>query len=250
MDTPFLENHASAASQLEGHSPPLGQSASTYEGWMDIGRSLTKELRYLEAAEAYSQAIHLQPLQCDAYRQRAGKYLATLQPEKAILDFEKCRSMGAEESDICYRLGLCWYYAGLYRRALAEFQQCWNCCDEELGIGVIYWSMICAWRLDEEPKMLSYYRTDMDVGHHGAYAFAVQTVLGILPLADALQKLDAEKDDLAFSMMAYGIAAYCEHLGLHDMAVNLYSQILKRDSFWISFGYLAAWNDRKRGRIC
>lgn len=246
----FSDCHASAASQLRGKPCPLTGRADSYDGWMALGKELSHELRYLEAIEAYSQAIRIAPRRIDALRQRAGKRLATLQPEKAMADFEKCRMLGGEESDLSYRMGLCWFYAGVYGMAIREFSHCWDVCDDELGIGAIFWSMIAAWRSGREASLLGYYRDDMDVGHHTAYAFAVRTALGKIPLEDALWALDIEKEDLEFSMMAYGVAAYCEHIGETETAQALYREILVRDSFWISFGYLAAWNDRKRGRIC
>ena len=93
MEPFFSEFHASAASQLNGKPCQLRQSADSFDGWMKLGKSLSHELRYLEAIEAYSQAILLEPNRMDALRQRGGKYLATLQPEKAMADFERCRML-------------------------------------------------------------------------------------------------------------------------------------------------------------
>ena len=250
MEPFFSEFHASAASQLNGKPCRLRQSAASFDGWMKLGKSLSHELRYLEAIEAYSQAILLEPNRMDALRQRGGKYLATLQPEKAMADFERCRMLGGEESDLSYRMGLCWFYAGVYGMAIREFSHCWEVCDDELGIGAIYWSMIASWRSGREASLLQNYRDDMNVGHHTAYAFAVRVALGRISLEDALWELDIEREDLEFSMMAYGVAAYCEHIGERETAQVLYREILERESFWISFGFLAAWNDRKRGRQC
>ena len=140
--------------------------------------------------------------------------------------------------------------AGVYGMAIREFSHCWEVCDDELGVGAIYWSMIASWRSGREASLLQNYREDMNVGHHTAYAFAVRVALGRISLGDALWELDVEKDDLEFSMMAYGVAAYCEHIGERETAQTLYREILERESFWISFGFLAAWNDRKRGRQC
>ena len=93
MEPFFSEFHAAAASQLNGKPCQLRQSADSFDGWMALGKSLSHELRYLEAIEAYSQAILLEPNRMDALRQRGGKYLATLQPEKAMADFERCRML-------------------------------------------------------------------------------------------------------------------------------------------------------------
>lgn len=250
MEPFFSDNHATAFSQLNGKPPQLSQSADSFEGWVQLGKELSHELRYQEAILAYSQAIKLSPSRMEAYRQRGGKYLATLQPDLAMADFERCRALGGEESDLSYRMGLCWFYAGVYTMAMREFAHCWEVCDDELGIGAIYWSMIAAWRLGRESPLLNYYYDGMYVGHHTAYAFAVRSALGYIPLEEALWELDAQKSDLEFSMMGYGLAAYCSHLNNEDTAREIYREILSRDSFWISFGYLATWNDRKRDGIC
>ena len=50
---------------------------------------------------------------------------------------------------------------------------------------------------------------------------------------------------LEFSMMGYGLAAYCARLGKKETSQSICQKILQRDRFWISFGYLATWNDCK-----
>lgn len=249
MEPYFSEFHDSANNQLNDKPHHLTHSADSYDGWMALGKELSHELKYREAIEAYTHAIALAPRQMDAYRQRAGKYLATLQPDKAMTDFERCMMLGGKEDDLSYRMGLCWFYAGVYGMAIREFTHCWDVCDDELGIGAIYWSMIAAWRSGREPDMLRLYHDDMYVGHHTGYAFAVKVALGKISLEDALWELDIEKEDLEFSMKAYGVAAYCDHIGQRETAVALYKEILEREGFWISFGFLAAWNDRRNGRI-
>lgn len=244
MEPFFSENHASALSQLGDKPHRLEREETTYPGWMDYARELSRQLRYREAILAYTQALTLSPGSREALRQRGGKYLATLQPERAMVDFERCRALGGQEEDLSYRMGMSWFYAGVYGRAMEEFARCREAAGEEMGIAAIYWSMIAAWRLGRESALLQTYRQDMAVGHHTAYAFVVKTVLGYLPLEQALWELDAQEDDLEFSMQGYGLAAYCAHLGHSDTAQAICQEILSRDNFWISFAFLAAWNDR------
>jgi len=79
---------------------------------------LSTQLRYREAADAFSLALAERPDDLDALCLRAGRYLSTLQSDKAYADFEKCLALGGEELDIKYRLGLCANYAGNYPRAM------------------------------------------------------------------------------------------------------------------------------------
>ncbi len=247
MENVFAPDSASADSQLEETFPTeLTESSDTFDGWMALGKNLSYSLRYREAILAYSEAIKLDLFSYDAYRMRAGKYLATLQPSRAMSDFEKCRMLGGDESDLSYRIGLCWFFAGIYDKATEEFCHCIEVCDDELAIGAIYWEMISAWRSGNAPKLMKYYHDEMYVGHHTAYKVAVCTAMGRIHLTEAFEILKNEKDDLEFSMMAYGIAQYCRQIGKPKTADKILKELLRRDSFWISFGYLAARNDSRR----
>lgn len=44
-------------------------------------------------------------------------------------------------------------------------------------IAVIFWHTLSAWKLRKDLSFLKYYRTDMEVGHHTAYAFLIEVLL-------------------------------------------------------------------------
>lgn len=245
----FSEYHATASSQLEGTPHPLRESAETYSGWMALAERYSYKLQYLDAIEAFSNAIALSPRSLDAFRQRGERYLATLQTNKAMADLERCIMLSGEDAEVSYLMGLCWYYAGIYGMAIREFSHTWDICDDELGIKAMYWSTLAAWKSGREPTLLRHYHGNMDVGQNTAYALAVQTAVGKLPFDEALWALDCERDHWEFSIMAYGVAAYCEKIGERETAEAIYKELLSRDSCWISHSYLAAWNDRRNGRI-
>jgi hypothetical protein len=43
--------------------------------------------------------------------------------------------------------------------------------------------------------------------------------------------------------MAYGVAAVLKQDGHREEADELIREIVRRDGFWISYAYIAAWND-------
>ena len=86
----------------------------------------------------------------------------------------------------------------------------------------------------------------MDVGHHTAYEFAMRTASEKLSLTDALLQLSQEREDLEYSIKAYGIYAILMKMQEEDMARMLLDAIIRRDKFWISYAYIAAWNDSRR----
>ena len=220
------------------------RGAEDYDGLLALGKALCFQLRYREAVEVYDRAAVLCPTDIRAYRQRAARYLTTLRPEDAICDLLRCRALGGDEMDLSYRLGLCRYLTGAYRQAMAELETCYPLCDEEMGIAAMFWHTLSAWRAGEAPGLLRHYRPGMAVGHHTAYDFCMALAAGFVDLRAAEARLKAEKSDLEYSILAYGVSGYLEHTGKDRAAEALRERLLRRDSFWITYCYIAAWNDR------
>ena len=222
----FADLHAGPESQLGSapcsipDSPEVAalRGAETVEELFALAKALNFQLRYREALTVYDRILALEPENALAYRQRAPRFLNTLQPEKAIQDFLKCRELGGDEADLSYRLGIARYLSGDYPAAMAE---------EEL---------------------LRHYRPGMAVGHHTAYERAMAFLAGSLPWAHMEALLQQEKSDLEYSMLAYGSAQWLRVLGKEEAADRLFRSILPRDSFWISYAYIAAWNDRGKNK--
>ena len=252
MSLYFSDNHASAQSQFCNAEHGLSDSsevlaardADSFESYMQLANALCYQLRYREAIEIYTKAITADPNSLQAYRQRAARYLTTLQPSKAIEDFQHCIKLGGNIADISYRLGICHYLTGNYQKAMQELETCHPLFDEEMGIAAIFWHTLCAWRSKSFPALLATaYHPNMAVGHHTAYDFAMRTAAGYLSIDSAVEALNAQQDDLEFSIMAYGIYSFLMHCSAQEAAERLLKKIIERDSFWISYCYVAAWND-------
>lgn len=248
----FADVHASAGSQL-GHEKQFWEDTPQtgdlgYEELLLFAKKLNWQLRYREAAQIYSMAIALNPKDIRGYRQRAGKYLSTLQPKLARKDLERCRELGGDEMDLSYRLGLCYYLEADYAKAIEAFETCYPLCDDEMGIAVLFWDTLSCWRSEKPAALLQKeYHTGMKVGHHTAYEFVMASVYADLEMPQIQQRLESEESDLEFSIMAYGISCYLAHRGMMGQSQNLRSELLKRDGFWISYAYIAAWNDAHKG---
>jgi tetratricopeptide (TPR) repeat protein len=251
----FADVHASAASQLGNDpcdladSPEVAalRSTQSYEELLQLGKALCYQLRYHDAIEVYSRAIAMEPDNILAVRQRAARYITTLQPGKAVEDFLRCRKLGGDEMDISYRLGICYYLAENYSAAMAELTHCFPLCDDEMGIAVIFWHTLCAWRSGKIPSLLyGSYREGMKVGHHTAYAFAMKLAAERISHVQALEALEKQTDDLEYSIMTYGVAEFLDRNGMDSSALR--ETLIERDSFWISYCYIAAWKDAHRKR--
>lgn len=251
----FADLHAGPESQL-GSGPcslpdsPEGaalRGAETVEELFALARALNFQLRYRDALQVYDRILALEPENALAYRQRAPRYLNTLQPEKAIADLLKCRELGGDDADLAYRLGISRYLLGDYTAAMEEEEICFPLVDEEMGIAAMYWHTMSALRCGSDPTLLPHYRPGMAVGHHTAYERAMALLSGDLPWAEMQTLLQQEESDLEYSMLAYGSSLWLRSSGKEDAADKLLRSILPRDSFWISYAYIAAWNDCHRG---
>ena len=251
MEYPFDELHAGIKSQIMNLPAGIPDSEAVTQAkalpdaagkFMALGNALSRQLRYREAIDAYTEGLKSEPESLPLLRLRAGRYLTTLQSNPAIADFEKSMSLGAERLDCLYRIGLAYYYAGRYAQAMETFENCMPLCDDEMGIAVLYWHTLSAARTEKAPTLLKYYRPDMAVGHHTAYEKAIQVWSGITPLSAMLQMLESEEDDLEYGITLYGLLW---HPDCAEKA-RLSKVLLRRDGFWPSFAYLAAWNDRSR----
>lgn len=247
----FDDIHADTKSQLLGTSCHIDdtsavaklRNADTYDDLLELAKALCWQLRYREAIVVYTRAIALNPADPAAYRQRAARYIATLQPEKAISDLHYCRNSGGDAMDLAYRLGICHYLAGDFQNAMREFDFCYPLCDEEMGIAAIYWHTLSAWRCKKHPALLENYHLGMRVGHHTSYDRAAALAAGRADLTTMLKELNAESDDMHFSILSYGVSQYLIHMQHTDQADDMIKETLSRDSFWITYAYLAAWND-------
>ena len=248
MEYPFDNPHADINSQVRGLSSDIQDSKAirqaraqtpSIDAYAALGRALSRQLRYREAIEAYTAGLALDSENLPLLRLRAGRYLTTLQMDSAIRDFEKCLSLGAERLDCLYRMGIAYYYAGRYYAAMKCMEECMPLCDDEMGIAVIYWHTLSSVRGGKPSSLLPQYHVGMKVGHHTAYEKAMQVWGGVTPLADALQELEQEKDDLEYAIALYGLLWHTDCVQQNV----LQKELLRRDDFWPCFAYLAAWND-------
>lgn len=248
MEKPFDDLHAGIETQIWNLPAGIPDSDAVREareigfstdGFLALGKALSRQLRYREAVQAYSDALTLDPENKMALRLRAGRYLTTMQSEQAIADFERCISLGAEKLDCFYRIGLAHYYAGRYEQAAEIFRQCMPLCDDEMGIAVIYWHTLSSCRAGIELSLLRQYHPGMEVGHHTAYERAMRTWAGEESWHSVLEDIEKEPDDMEYCIVLYALLYHPNCTAKKD----LHAKLLRRNGFWPCFSYLAAWMD-------
>lgn len=108
MEYPFDALHAGIESQILNLPAGIPDSQAvtqaqalpdSIEKFLALGKAFSRQLRYREAIDAYTEGLKLEPENLSLLRLRAGRYLTTRQSDPAIADFEKCLTLGAEKLD-------------------------------------------------------------------------------------------------------------------------------------------------------
>ncbi len=212
-----------------------------YEAMLALSKALIFQLRYKSALAILDSAVDLLPSRTEARRMRAIRRLYTLDTKGSLEDFLRLREMNY--GDLSYQIGLGYFLRAQYDKAMDEMEICYSLADNEMKIAAMYWQAIAARRCNGKATLLENFTDDFDCGHHTAYKAACSMFAGHTT-ADELKSLaDKEESDLEYSMLSYA---------LHEVGLVSLDEIVKRDSFWIGFAYVAAWNDlyyEGRGRI-
>lgn len=126
MEYPFDALHAGIESQILNLPAGIPDSEAvtqakalpdSIEKFLALGKAFSRQLRYREAIDAYTEGLKLEPENLPLLRLRAGRYLTTLQSNLAITDFEKACPW--ERKDWTASIGSVWHITmpdGMHRR--------------------------------------------------------------------------------------------------------------------------------------
>ncbi|RNC62866.1 MAG: hypothetical protein AWM53_01889 [Candidatus Dichloromethanomonas elyunquensis] len=221
------------------------------ELYIKLGDALSYQLRYIEAISAYTKAIDRIPDSVAGYQKRGGRYLTTLQLERAYVDFMHCGSFG-QNAEIELLSGLTAYMLRKYIEAETHFSSWISIAgdDTEELVSVIYWYILCCVKDHDNENMrhiLALYSPDMYIGHHTAYQCGIKLLRGDITANEAMKMAEAacgEDRDLEYSMIVYAVANYEYMRGNTDGYKKYLDMILLRDTFWAGLASLASLNDR------
>ena len=193
-------------------------------------------------SDQYFDKLHSSP--AVQLRTRGARYLTTLRCAEAAADLERSLKLGSELGDIYYRLGLSAYFSGDYARCMEYEEKAIGFTGEEMGIAILYWHTLAAYRLGKKPSLLEkYYHPGMDIGHHSSYERVMGFASGALSEEEFMGLLESEESDLEYPILAYGCSVWLGSRGRKKESRSLLEKAIRRDGFWIAYGYVAAWND-------
>jgi len=217
----------------------------TFDTTMALGNALAFQMRYNEAIECFERAIALKPHDYQARRKCAGRYISTLQLDKAEDAFLWCDERAEDKLDTRYMLGCIAYYKFEYEKALALFDECFALAEgnDDMYVAALFWAIACSVQLGRDlDDVLAKYK-DMQIGHHAGYLQAVRLFMG-----DSLEDCDniPKEDKLQNCIFMYGVHLYFLHnknLMLADIALK---NTLANDTYFSAFAYLGAYTEYLR----
>lgn len=245
-----MDNYASIESQLGEAVCEIEDTeemfwlkeSDDYDSLVSYGNKLAQQYRFKEAIDAYRKAELIKNTDPMLYVRIGGSYLTLFSFDDAINCYEKSISLGLNLKNVSYSIGIFHYLQKNYTKASEYFTKALPS-NDEMTIAVIYWNALSCMRADLTDSLLQTYNKDMKVGHHKSYEIAVQVILSILNVDDAISQIENNSNDLDYVVSMYGIAAYCESVGEYEKSVSLYNKLLTKKSVWPCVSYLAAYND-------
>lgn len=256
----FADIHASKESQffggpagvedtpeIAGLREKIALSPEDCELYLELGGLLNFQLRFREAIEVYTRAIAIAPDEMRAYRQRAPRYITTLQFDRAYADFKRCEDMGGVTLDTSYRLGLCKYFMGEYEAAEDIFLVCAELAkdDAEMLAAVVYWRIMCRCKQGKDIPPLPEFGGE--ISHHAGYRDAVGLFDGSVSAVELRANAALYEDGMNAPIALYGLANFYLHESNRAESERLIREIVGDDTYWMCFTYIAAWVEWRAG---
>lgn len=237
-----------------------------------VGRRLAYLGRFTDAIATYSKGIEKFPSDARFYRHRGHRYITLREFVKAILDFEQAARLTSGRQDevepdgqpnarniptstlqfnIWYHLGLAYYLAGDYEKALNAYRECLKVSKNPDSLSATsHWLYMTLRRLnrnDEAKALLDGITKEMDIIENDGY----HRLLLMYKELVSREELETETLKTAASpgshSVLYGLGSWYLYNGRQSEAVEILRKITASEQ-WTSFGYIAAEADLKRIR--
>ncbi len=99
----------------------IGQGRQTYDVYLLLGRALSEQGRYQEAAASFSEAARLRPV-LEAVKLEAIAWQQSGQLDHAQIAFARARQLDPQDAQVCYQLGVICYNLRQYAQAEGELE--------------------------------------------------------------------------------------------------------------------------------
>jgi tetratricopeptide (TPR) repeat protein len=238
------------------------QNSNDPDALIWYGRRLAYLGRYRDAIDVFTDGIRRFPDDARMVRHRGHRYITLRQFRPAIADLQKAETLvrgkpdqiepdglpnarniptSSLQSNICYHLGLAWYLAGDFDRALPVYRRCYQqASNPDRLVSTAHWLYMTLRRLGraaEAEKVLDPIGTSMDVIESVPYHKLLLMYAGEIAPEELEREGSATTTDGV--TILYGIGNWYLYNGQTDKASATFRQIALGDQ-WPAFAYIAA----------
>lgn len=233
----------------------IDKNPSSTELWMKKGIELAKQMHFREAIEAYSIGLSHNPFHALSLRHRGHRLISTYRFEEAAFDFELSSRLDPSNWDTWYHLGLAYYLIGDFERANNAYTRCLKMTkeDQEELVAIVDWKWLTLMRLgkmEEAKEVLQLVDKNTEPGENTVYKERVLMYKGDIKPKTILESIPGyagdDFGDFELATQGYGVAMFYYFNGEKEKTFDLFRRILKHDTFWSAFGFIATYQDEKR----
>jgi tetratricopeptide (TPR) repeat protein len=209
-------------------------------------RTLARLARHGDAVAACADAVRLEPRNWEALRDR-GHYLVNLNRlEAARADLEKAASLKQGDYQIDYHLGLAYYLAGDYQKAVPVWQMCVkDAPTPENKVACYAWLYPSLRKAGRDADAATALDEALALGAKpdAAYVNRLMLFKGTLSEGEIVKQMEANA--LQQATVGYSIGLWHELNGRADKARDYYMKATASDAK-TAFGHVAATNALKK----
>ena len=224
----------------------LAKNPDDFDLVVALGDALAFQMRYHEALECFERATQMRPDDYKTRRKRAGRYLSTLNLDKAEVEFEWCVAHADEKLDPLYMLACCNYCKGEYQKAKTAFDECIDLAKDngDMYVAALYWAVACAVQTGQDiSDDMAKFSFDIQIGHHTGYLQSLKLFAGKkFAECDTIPK----EDELQLCIFTYGVHLFYKHKQNAPLADAFLADTLKLDTYFSAFAYLGAYTEYMR----
>ena len=251
----LLRSHLEITAESKAIQKEIEKNPSNTELWMKKGLELAKQMHFREAIEAYSIGLSHNPFHALSLRHRGHRLISTYRFEEAAFDFELSSRLDPSNWDTWYHLGLAYYLIGYFKRANIAYSRCLEMTkkNQEELVAIVDWKWLTLMRLgkaEEAKEVLQLVDEKTEPGENTVYKERVLMYKGHIKPESILESITGYADDdfgdFELATQGYGVAMYYYFNGDIEKTLDLFKRILKHDTFWSAFGFIAAYQDEKR----
>jgi tetratricopeptide (TPR) repeat protein len=213
--------------------------------WLAKGLAQEEQMLFIDAIETYSEGLIYNPFSDSLFECRGHIYITVGRYLEAIADSTMCVRINPLNWYGWYHIGLGYYFSGNYEKAVQGFTKCleFSYPENEHNVAAIDWAYICLKHLGKDNDAAALLlKIDDDVHRpRSAYEERVFVYKGLINPIDLLASVPQDNHhDFLYSIYGNAVALNYYFNGEKVKAKALLQDIVSKDRYWQTFGYLSS----------